>query len=147
MARTFGEIPGQPEGTTYIDRRAAAVVHPPLQHGISGSGREGADSIVVSGGYEDDEDFGDLIIYSGAGGRDPATGAQVADQQLEAQNLGLALRARTGYRYGLSEAPVVRRRSRRGRVTGTTCSTPSLGTGTSAAAPGSSTTTRPCVRN
>jgi len=28
--------------------------------GISGSEREGADSIVLSGGYEDDQDFGDL---------------------------------------------------------------------------------------
>ena len=91
MARTFGEIPGHPEGTTYPDRRAAAPVHAPNQHGISGSGREGADSIVVSGGYEDDRDYGDLIVYTGAGGRDPNTGAQIADQVLEAQNLGLAL--------------------------------------------------------
>jgi putative restriction endonuclease len=37
-------------------------VHAPNQHGISGSGRDGADSIVVSGGYEDDHDFGDLIL-------------------------------------------------------------------------------------
>ncbi|MGN6430905.1 MAG: YDG/SRA domain-containing protein [Gaiellaceae bacterium] len=27
------------------------------------------DSIVISGGYEDDEDYGDLIVYTGAGGR------------------------------------------------------------------------------
>ncbi len=65
-------------------------MHAPLQHGISGSESEGADSIVVSGGYEDDEDFGDLIVYTGAGGRDPATGAQVADQELTRQNLALA---------------------------------------------------------
>jgi putative restriction endonuclease len=45
---------------------------------------------VVSGGYEDDEDYGEVIIYTGAGGRDPATGKQVADQTLTAQNLALA---------------------------------------------------------
>jgi putative restriction endonuclease len=46
---------------------AEAGVHPPHPHGISGSGADGADSIVVSGGYEDDEDYGDLIVYTGAG--------------------------------------------------------------------------------
>jgi putative restriction endonuclease len=60
-----------------------------LQHGISGAAAEGADSIVVSGGYEDDEDYGDLIIYTGAGGRDSATGRQIADQEFAAQNLAL----------------------------------------------------------
>jgi putative restriction endonuclease len=30
--------------------------------GTSGNSREGTDSIVVSGGYEDDEDFGDELI-------------------------------------------------------------------------------------
>jgi putative restriction endonuclease len=37
--------------------------------GISGTRAEGADSIVVSGGYEDDEDFDDELIYTGAGRR------------------------------------------------------------------------------
>lgn len=91
MARIFGQIPGNPVGTTYVDRRAlaAAGVHKPLQHGISGATAEGADSIVVSGGYEDDEDYGDLIVYTGAGGRDPVTGEQVADQEFTKQNLAL----------------------------------------------------------
>jgi putative restriction endonuclease len=91
MARAFGEIAGNPIGTAYADRRAiaAAGVHRPLQHGISGVETEGADSIVVSGGYEDDEDDGDLIIYTGAGGRDPATGQQIADQEFKGQNLAL----------------------------------------------------------
>lgn len=57
--------------------------------GISGAEAEGADSIVVSGGYEDDEDYGTLIVYTGAGGRDPATGHQIADQEFTAQNLAL----------------------------------------------------------
>ena len=33
--------------------------------GIGGTKAEGADSIVVNGGYEDDEDYGDEIIYTG----------------------------------------------------------------------------------
>ena len=37
-------------------------------------------SIVLSGDYVDDEDMGDVIIYTGEGGRDPNTGRQVADQ-------------------------------------------------------------------
>jgi putative restriction endonuclease len=91
VARRFGEIPGNPPGTAYVDRRglADAGVHKPLQHGISGAGAEGADPIVVSGGYEDDEDYGSLIVYTGAGGRDPTTGSQVADQEFTAQNLAL----------------------------------------------------------
>jgi hypothetical protein len=36
----------------------------------------GAESIVVSGGYEDDEDHGDTIIYTGHGGNDPQTGVR-----------------------------------------------------------------------
>jgi putative restriction endonuclease len=34
---------------------------------------------VLSGGYVDDNDEGDVIIYTGQGGRDPATGRQIKD--------------------------------------------------------------------
>lgn len=61
-----------------------------MQAGISGSGSEGSDSIVVSGGYEDDEDLGNVIIYTGHGGNDPSSGKQTADQELERGNLALA---------------------------------------------------------
>jgi len=64
-------------------------VHTQTQAGISGSQLEGADSIVVSGGYEDDQDFGDEIIYTGHGGRD-SSGKQIADQTLTRGNLALA---------------------------------------------------------
>ena len=76
----FGDIPGQPSGSTYRDRRELydAGVHRKLQGGIAGTGGEGADSIVLSGGYEDDEDYGDEIIYTGEGGRDINTGSQIA---------------------------------------------------------------------
>lgn len=90
MRRQYGEIPGYPEGSEFASRRelADAGVHRPLQAGISG-GKDGADSIVVSGGYPDDEDTGDEIVYTGHGGRDPDTGRQVADQELLRGNLGL----------------------------------------------------------
>jgi putative restriction endonuclease len=91
LERLFGEIPRNPVGSSYVTRRelAAAGVHRPLQHGISGAVLEGSDSIVVSGGYEDDEDYGTVIVYTGAGGRDPVTGRQIADQDFTEQNLAL----------------------------------------------------------
>jgi putative restriction endonuclease len=96
--RIFGGIDGVPVGATFPDRRALldAGVHRQLQAGIAGSAAEGADSIVVSGGYEDDDDFGDLIIYTGQGGNDPATKRQVADQQLTLGNAALAESCRKG---------------------------------------------------
>ncbi|MDB5239528.1 MAG: hypothetical protein JWP57_153 [Spirosoma sp.] len=82
--RVFGNIPGIPEGSEFENRYFLSNygIHRPLQAGISGSQTEGADSIVLSGGYEDDEDLGDVIIYTGHGGRSLDTGLQVADQQL-----------------------------------------------------------------
>ena len=92
MARFFGERPGVPEGTTFEGRRALseAGVHRPTQAGIGGSGLEGAESVVLSGGYEDDRDQGDLILYTGEGGRDAQTGQQTAHQELRRGNLALA---------------------------------------------------------
>ncbi|OSY87162.1 hypothetical protein WH52_12920 [Tenacibaculum holothuriorum] len=92
MERIFGEIEGIKEGHIFSNRMevSLAKVHRPTQAGISGSQNEGADSIVISGGYEDDKDFGDIIIYTGHGGRSNETGKQVADQQLKRQNLALA---------------------------------------------------------
>lgn len=83
--RQFGEISGVREGATWQSRRevAAAGIHRPLQSGISGTRAEGADSIVVSGGYEDDEDLGEEIIYTGAGGKDPDSGQQIRDQTID----------------------------------------------------------------
>ena len=55
--RTFGKIATVPVVSVFPDLAAlaAAGVHRPLVAGISGSEKEGADSIVMSGGYEDDE--------------------------------------------------------------------------------------------
>ena len=76
-------------GTTFTNRQAlhAAGVHPGShQGGISPAG----ESIVLSGGYVDDIDEGELVIYTGQGGRDANTGKQIADQQLTRGNLALA---------------------------------------------------------
>jgi hypothetical protein len=86
--RRYGEIPGVLPGTAFPNRAAlrSTGVHRALQAGIVGNA-DGAESIIVSGGY-DDEDWGDVITYTGHGGRD-ASGHQVGDQQLEAGNLAL----------------------------------------------------------
>jgi putative restriction endonuclease len=69
-ARVFGHIPSVSVGATYQSREtvATARLHKPTMAGISGAERERADSIVVSGGYEDDEDYVNVIVYTGAGG-------------------------------------------------------------------------------
>lgn len=84
----FGEIEGVREGATFNDRPELheAGVHRGLQAGIGGGGF----SVVLSGGYVDDLDEGDVIIYTGQGGRDPNTGRQVADQELSRGNRQLA---------------------------------------------------------
>ncbi|WP_420149923.1 YDG/SRA domain-containing protein [Spirosoma sp.] len=93
LKRIFGEIDGIQEGSEFENRYYLSKydVHRPLRAGISGSQTEGADSIILSGGYEDDEDYGDIIIYTGHGGRSQATGLQVADQQLTHQNVALTV--------------------------------------------------------
>lgn len=98
MERIFGEISGIVENQEFADRAALAAtgVHKPTQAGISYSKKDGADSIVLSGGYADDEDFGDLIVYTGMGGRDPNSGKQIEHQKLERGNQGLAVSMREG---------------------------------------------------
>ncbi|GFY81727.1 SU(VAR)3-9 homolog 9 [Actinidia rufa] len=56
--------------------------------GHSSSGEPIATSVIVSGGYEDDEDGGEVIIYSGHGGQDKHS-KQCAHQKLEGGNLAL----------------------------------------------------------
>lgn len=80
----FGALPAVPEGSAWSsrDEARAAGVHRARQAGIVGTGVSGAESVVVSGGYEDDEDYGDLIIYTGHGGRDDR-GRQIDDQTFD----------------------------------------------------------------
>ena len=96
--RVFGHVKGFPVGSMFINRveLSEAYVHRPRQAGISGAGSQGADSIVVSGGYVDDEDFGNRIIYTGHGGNDPNSKRQISDQVLERGNLALATSCNEG---------------------------------------------------
>lgn len=90
--RVFGEINAYPEGSQFSSRRdlSEAGLHRPTMAGISGTAEEGADSIVLSGGYEDDLDYGSEIVYTGHGGRDSEKGQQIADQEFNRGNAGLA---------------------------------------------------------
>ena len=81
-APLIGHVPGVPVGTLFDTRKEAyaARVHRELIAGICGRPDTGAESIVLAGGYVDDEDEPERIVYTGAGGRDPKTGRQIADQ-------------------------------------------------------------------
>jgi hypothetical protein len=115
----FGHISQHPVGTSFDSRAAVrqSGLHRHDMAGISGAYDEGADAIIVSGGYGDDVDLGDEIIYTGQGGQE--NGKQVRDQELTrgnralviSENLGLPVRVirgsggdpqfspSTGYRY------------------------------------------------
>ena len=102
--RLFGHVPGYPEGSLFENRAELneSRVHIPTKAGISGSQKEGAESIVLSGGYEDDTDYGGVLIYTGHGGRDPNSGQQVHDQRLTRGNRALALSklvSKTAFRF------------------------------------------------
>lgn len=88
-----GTPPGVPVGAFFRDRRGLylAGVHRDIRRGICGSSTpgHGAESIVLSGGYEDDVDLGALIYYTGQGGRDKS-GVQTSDQQMAGLNASLA---------------------------------------------------------
>lgn len=88
----FGEIPNISEGHWFAGRREMMPTsfHRNWGAGIDGNAKEGVSAIVLSGGYEDDEDTGEEIIYTGAGGNDPKTGKQVEHQSWENRgNAGL----------------------------------------------------------
>jgi putative restriction endonuclease len=92
MVKFFGTPPGVHVGQIFVDRAdlRAAGVHPPLMNGIHGTAVEGADSIVLAGGYEEDDDQGDFIIYTGEGGNDSTTKKQYKDQSVDSPgNAGL----------------------------------------------------------
>lgn len=95
--RVVGEIPGVEIGDVFFFRMELCVLglHGQPQAGIdyvpssqSSNGEPIATSIIVSGGYEDDEDAGDVIVYTGHGGQDK-NNRQVVHQKLECGNLAL----------------------------------------------------------
>jgi putative restriction endonuclease len=102
MARPiiFGQIENIKEGYLFEGRKEMMPTsfHRNWASGIDGNGTEGTSAIVLSGGYEDDEDLGDLIIYTGAGGNDSNTGKQIEDQNwLHHGNAGLLKSMNEGF--------------------------------------------------
>ncbi|KAF8078592.1 PUA-like domain-containing protein [Lyophyllum atratum] len=69
--KTFGAIPGIEVGSWWETREGCSkdAIHAPWVAGISG-GSEGAYSVALSGGYDDDVDLGYAFTYTGSGGRD-----------------------------------------------------------------------------
>ncbi|KAF2285564.1 hypothetical protein GH714_005520 [Hevea brasiliensis] len=113
--RIVGSIPGVEVGDLFFFRMELCVVglHGQVQAGIDylpasqSSNREPiATSIIVSGGYEDDEDSGDMLIYTGHGGQDKFS-RQCMHQKLEGGNLalersmhyGIEVRVIRGFKY------------------------------------------------
>ena len=93
-----------------------------LGAGIDGNGKVGTSAIVLSGGYEDDEDHGDEIIYTGAGGNDPSSGKQTEDQTwenkgnaglLKSMDQGLTVRVTRGHQHKSDYSPRSGFRSRK----------------------------------
>jgi hypothetical protein len=62
----FGDLPAIQPGRPFASRRELfeAGVHRALQAGIVGSGAMEAELIVSSGGYTDNEDHGEVVIYT-----------------------------------------------------------------------------------
>tara|TARA_B100000959_G_C14831403_1_gene562056 strand:+ start:162 stop:1022 length:861 start_codon:yes stop_codon:yes gene_type:complete len=91
--RKFGEIKGYPEGTVFNSRAEikAAALHNRTVHGISRIKNVGCDCIVLNGGYKDDEDNGDVIIYTGEGGKKEGKKDHTSHQIFKQGNLDLSL--------------------------------------------------------
>ncbi|XP_019180766.1 PREDICTED: histone-lysine N-methyltransferase family member SUVH9-like [Ipomoea nil] len=113
--RIVGAIPGLFIGDVFFYRMELCVVglHGQAQAGIdylpanhSSNGEPIATSVIVSGGYEDDEDTGDVIIYTGHGGQNKFS-RQCVNQKLESGNLamersmtyGIEVRVIRGFKY------------------------------------------------
>ncbi|KAF4622344.1 hypothetical protein D9613_009296 [Agrocybe pediades] len=100
--RRFGK-PNCPLFTVFESRKECAEkgVHARNFAGIAGSSKDGAFSICVSGGYQDDVDNGDYIIYTGTGGQEDTYGSgsdtQRCDQSFSHKdNAALKISADTG---------------------------------------------------
>eukprot|EP01126_Amoeba_proteus_P032751 TRINITY_DN31984_c0_g1_i1.p1 TRINITY_DN31984_c0_g1~~TRINITY_DN31984_c0_g1_i1.p1 ORF type:complete len:127 (-),score=15.41 TRINITY_DN31984_c0_g1_i1:103-483(-) len=94
--RFFGTPPGVKLFGHFQNRvvLSKAGVHRPPQGGICGTQEDGAESVVLSGGYTDDKDDGEEVVYTGAGGQDNK-GNLVKDQELVRGNAALAKSAKT----------------------------------------------------
>ncbi|CAH8384502.1 unnamed protein product [Eruca vesicaria subsp. sativa] len=76
--------------------------HYPVVAGIAGQSKHGAQSVALSGGYDDDEDHGEWFLYTGSGGRDLSRNRrtnkeQTSDQKFTNTNEALRLSCKMGY--------------------------------------------------
>ena len=91
----MGAVPGVEVGDQFHYRIELCIVglHRQGQAGIDFLKEENvivATSVVASGGYEDDLDSGDVLIYTGQGGNNySGNKKQTEDQKLERGNLAL----------------------------------------------------------
>ena len=88
----FGDLEGFEVGSQFDDRAqlSKARIHGPPVGGIWGKSSEGSCSIVLSGGYPDDIDNLDEIIYTGDTGQHPTKkGVQIKNQTLSPGNSGM----------------------------------------------------------
>ncbi|GER55337.1 zinc finger C3HC4-type RING finger family protein [Striga asiatica] len=91
-------------GETWEDRMECRQwgAHFPHVAGICGQADHGAQSVALSGGYEDDEDHGDWFLYTGSGGRDLSGNKrtnklQSFDQTFTKLNEALRVSCKQGY--------------------------------------------------
>ncbi|WVZ95650.1 hypothetical protein U9M48_041384 [Paspalum notatum var. saurae] len=91
-------------GETWEDRLECRQwgAHFPHVAGIAGQSTYGAQSVALSGGYEDDEDHGEWFLYTGSGGRDLSGNKrtnkeQSSDQKFEKLNAALRISCLRGY--------------------------------------------------
>ncbi|KAI9513217.1 PUA-like domain-containing protein [Russula earlei] len=124
--KTFGHIPNITVGTWWETREYCSndAIHAPWVAGISGS-NEGAYSVALSGGYEDDVDLGECFTFTGSGGRalkgtksnpkNLRTAPQSSDQSFEnpfnkalkiSSETGKPVRVIRGYKLNSPYAPV-----------------------------------------
>jgi E3 ubiquitin-protein ligase UHRF1 len=101
----FGPIPAEADpvnnrgvqvGDSWKDRLTCRQwgAHFPHVAGIAGQSNVGSQSVVLSGGYEDDKDGGNWFLYTGSGGRDLSGNKrtnklQSFDQKFESMNKAL----------------------------------------------------------
>ncbi|KAG7658586.1 Zinc finger PHD-type [Arabidopsis suecica] len=109
----FGPIPAANDvtrnqgvlvGESWEDRQECRQwgVHFPHVAGIAGQAAVGAQSVALSGGYDDDEDHGEWFLYTGSGGRDLSGNKRVnkiqsSDQAFKNMNEALRLSCKMGY--------------------------------------------------
>lgn len=87
----YGRIDNIREGHLFESRDELRLsgIHGEIQAGIWGRNNQAASSIVLSGGYSDDKDNWNTIVYTGQGGQE--NGKQVKDQEFTLGNRGLQL--------------------------------------------------------